>query len=366
MKIRSTTLVCFLLLTYIHGLGQYRFKDDIRIPCTPVKNQHITGTCWSFSAISFLESELLRTGAGNHDLSEMYFVRYAYLQKAKNYLLRQGKANFSEGGLAHDVMGIIEQQGIVPQETYPGLTPGDSIYDHRKLVSSIKSFLDSLIQTQTPEDNWIAKVEEILNDHLGDLRNQFSWSGKKYKPETYKSHLGINPSDYANITSFTHHPFYQYFVLEIPDNYSNGQYFNVKLEEMMNAIDKALEKGYSILWDGDVSEPGFAQELGVAVLSGYNISNDSSFNIPVEDTKVDQEIRQLQFFNYQTTDDHLMHIIGRAKDQNNQIYYIIKNSWGAIGPYGGFLYMSKPYLKLKTVAITLHKDALPEKIRERL
>ena len=363
MKIKILIIALLNIALFISG--QYNFTDEIRLGCTGVENQKWTGTCWSFSATSFLESEIMRIKGIQVDLSEMYNVRMLYPDKAQNYILRQGKANFSDGGLALDVLTSAELYGIIPQNVYNGIANDKDSLDHRELHASLDAFLKAVIKTGQPGIHWKEALNGILDAYMGPVPSTFIFQDKEYNPLTFLKEMGIKSTDYVNITSFNHHPFYEYFILEIPDNHMNGSYFNVKLDEMISIIDNALEKGYTITWDGDVSEKGFNEYKGIAILP-VNEKDDSMFVKPVKEDYVNQEKRQENFMNYKTTDDHLMQIVGRAKDQNNKTYYIIKNSWGNQGPYKGFIYMSKAYMKMKTISVTLHKEALLKDIKNKI
>lgn len=365
MYINIKVIISFLIFFSSLAHAQYEFKDEIRIYCTPMKDQQETGTCWSFSTISFLESEMIRLGKEETDLSEMYNVRMIYLEKAKNYVLRQGTSNFSQGGLAHDLLRSVKLYGMIPQEAYPGLNKDERIMDDNELAEGLKAYLDAVIETENPGKNWIKAVNGILDAYLDTVPTSFIYNGKRYDPYTFYKSCGINPDDYVNITSFNHHPFNEHFILEIPDNFSNGIYFNIKLNEMMDVVNSALEKGYTLAWDGDVSEKGFSQKSGIAILP-VDEKRDSLFTKPGKEMDVTQHNRQENFMNYKTADDHLMQVVGRAKDKNGNVYYIIKNSWGEVGPYKGFLYMSEAYFRMKTISITLHKDAVPAGIRRKM
>lgn len=361
----KTIQLVLLFSLPILGFGQYEFEDKIRLDCSSIKSQQRTGTCWSFSTTSFLESELLRTGKGAVDLSEMYSVRKTYEDKARNYVLRQGKANFSQGSLAHDVLNTVEFHGIMTEEAYPGKLPEDQIFDHSELVSTLKAYLDAVIETGKPGPHWQKAVNGILDAYMGPAPETFNYNGTSYSPKSFASAMNINSGDYVHLTSFTHHPFAHYFILEIPDNYSNGMFYNVPLDEMMQAVDNALEKGYTVEWDGDVSEKGFSQQEGVAVLPA-NSQEKALFDKPIKEVEATQELRQTLFEKYSTTDDHLMHVLGKATDQNGTNYYIIKNSWGERGPHSGYLYMSEAFFRIKTVSVTIHQEALPNAIAKAL
>ncbi len=345
------SILMILLVSAFCGFGGEQdkdFKDIVRIPASPVKDQQKTGTCWSFATASFLESEVLRKGKGEFDLSEMFFVRHAYMQKAERYLLYHGHANFSQGGQAHDVMNVVREFGIFPEFGYTGdpLNPG--IHDHDKMVNELTKFIVRTNENfgERKAEKWKEKFNQILDTYLGKVPEEFGVKGQIYSPEGFTDYLEIDPDDYLEFTSFTHHPFYEQIDLEIPDNWSHDKYINVPIQELVEITDSALFHGYSVCWDGDTSEKGFSRREGVATLEGG--------------ITPDQAARQTTFLNRQTTDDHLMHILGIAEDRTGEKYYIIKNSWGTgKSKFNGFLYMSVPYMKLKTIAILVHKDAVP-------
>lgn len=345
--------------------GQYEFKTEKRINCTSVKNQAKTGTCWSFATTSFLESELIRMGMDDINLSEMFIVRNIYKDKALNYILRQGKANFSQGSLAHDLIRMAESRGLMTEEAYSGLMEGDIRYDHSEMEEGLKGFLDGVRKSKVLSTKWKNAFNGILDSYMGVAPTQFKYEGKSYTAKTFSEFTKLKTENYISITSFSHHPFYEKFILEIPDNYSNGSFYNVPLDELMSIIDYALLAGYSISWDGDVSEKSFSARNGIAVLPEDSGRFDL-FTVPGPEIEVTQAKRQLNFENYSTTDDHLMHIIGIALDQNGTKYYITKNSWGEISDYMGFLYISESYLKMKTISIMIHKDGLPKTSAKKL
>jgi bleomycin hydrolase len=338
---------------------EYQFTIEKRVPATPVKDQHRSGTCWSFGTTSFIESELLRTGKGTFDLSEMYFVRQAYPEKAEKYVRMHGKSNFGEGGLTHDVINTWRRDGIVPQEAYDGLQTGDSLPVHNEMDAVLKGYIEQVIKnpnrTLTPV--WMEGFEGILDAYLGKVPENFVYEGRTYTPRSFADHLGLDPDDYVMIGSFTHHPFYEDFIIEIPDNWSWGTIKNVPLDEMMEVLEHALEQGYSVCWDADISEKGFDRKTDVA-------------RIPPEDMEgetVTQEMRQQAFDNYRTTDDHLMHITGLARDQLGNRFYLVKNSWGTDNRiYKGYLYVSEAYVRAKTLFLVVHRDAVPSDIAGKL
>lgn len=343
--------------------SQYVFTDVKKVSCTNVKSQDRTGTCWSFATASFIESELMRMGHGEVDLSEMFVVRNIYRDKAFNYVYRQGKANFSQGSLGHDLMRAFQKHGAIPESVYAGRDEGEK-HNHSEMEKALKGMLDGVIKSSSLSEHWPAAVEGVLDAYLGEAPETFTYNQKTYTPETFAASLNINADDYINFTSFTHHPYYGTFILEIPDNYSNGSYYNVPLSDLLQVIDNAIANGYSVAWDGDVSEEGFSGKSGIAVLPSED--DAKPFEGPVEEIKVTQDLRQAGFESYATTDDHLMHLVGTAVDQNNNPYYIIKNSWGEISPYKGFVYMSRPYVAMKTISIMVHKEAVPASIRKKL
>jgi len=345
--------------------AQYRFSSTKDIECTEVKSQGSTGTCWSYATSSFLESELMRTDKGDMDISEMYVVREIYKDKARNYVLRQGKANFSQGSLSHDVIRVLRTKGMMPQSAFQGKADSEKKYNHTEMEAVLKGMLDGVIKQKKVSDKWMIAFEKILDVYLGECPESFMVNGKKMKPTDYVSTLELDADDYVSITSFSHHPFYSKFILEIPDNYSNGSYFNVPLDELTSIIDNAAAKGYSIAWDGDVSEKGFSAKNGIAVLP-VDPKREDLYSKPGKEESVTQESRQGMFESFSTTDDHLMQIVGTAKDESGNSYFKIKNSWGEISDYKGFLYMSKPYMQAKTVSIMVHKDAIPVEIMNKL
>lgn len=343
----------------------YKFEVIKSVECTPVKSQDRTGTCWSFATSSFLESETIRKGKGAHDLSEMFVVRNVYRDKAKNYVLRQGKANFSQGSLSHDLINVAQRYGVVPESVYSGKLDGAKKHDHSEMEAALKGLLDGILKRKSLSPKWSKAFDCVVDVYLGTIPEEFTYEGKTYTPESYAKSLDINPADYVNITSYTHHPFYSTFVLEIPDNYSNGSFYNVPMAELQSIVDHALKNGYSIAWDGDVSEKGFSAKNGIAVLPEDEKRKDL-FENPGKEIKVTQVLRQSTFESYATTDDHLMHLTGTSKDQNGNNYYLIKNSWGEIGDFKGYLHMSEAYFQLKTVSVMVHKDAIPEAIAKKL
>lgn len=329
--------------------------------CTEVKSQDSTGTCWSFATASFIESELLRRGKGKHNLSEMFIVYNIYREKARNFILRQGKANFSEGALAHDFINSASRHGLVPEEFFAGRDEG-ARHNHGEMVAILEGMLNGIVQRSRLSPRWEKAFEAVLATYLGTPPERFSYQDQSFSPREFAESLDFRGSDYVNLTSFSHHPFYEHFVLEIPDNFSNGRFYNVPLDEMMAVLNHALEHGFTVAWDGDVSEPGFSQGYGLAILPTDPNRSDRFANVG-EELTVTQESRQEAFFSKETTDDHLMHITGVATDTLGNRYYLIKNSWGKMGPFEGNLYASEAYLRMKTISLLIHRDSLPPHLR---
>ncbi|MFT6336628.1 MAG: bleomycin hydrolase [Saprospiraceae bacterium] len=354
--------ICFGLS---HVTAQYNFKTEKRINCTEVKSQDRTGTCWSFATASFLESELIRMGHDNINLSEMFIVRNIYKDKAMNYVMRQGKANFSQGSLSHDLIRMTEKHGLITEDAYSGLINEETKHDHSEMEAGLKGFLDGIRKSKKLSTNWKPAFAAIIDTYMGAVPKQFMHDGVAFTPKSFVETTKLKTDNYISLGSFTHHPFYEEFILEIPDNYSNGEFYNVPLKEMMSIIDYAILAGYSIAWDGDVSEKGFSAKNGMALLP-ENAKREDLFTMPGKEIEVTQENRQSNFENYSTTDDHLMHLVGMALDQNGTKYYIIKNSWGEISDFKGYLYMSENYLKMKTISVMIHKDGLPSDSSKRL
>ncbi len=339
--------------TMIHEIG-----------ATSVKNQARTGTCWDFATQSFLESELMRMGKGRYNLSEMFNVRYTYPLKAERYVRYHGKYQFGEGGQAHDVLTIFDKYGAVPNSVYPGLEPGDTLYDNTEMDAVLKAALKTIVNRNRISDHYEALVNAICDVYLGKVPKTFEYKGKEYTPKTFAESLGINTKDYVEITSFTHHPFYSKFVLEVPDNWEQGEYYNVPLKDLIRIIDNAISNDYSVAWDGAVGKNNFYRKADYAVVP---IEGDTSTTGAEKELDVTQQLRQKAFDDYATTDDHLMQITGVAKDQAGTTFYYTKNSWGTKDKkYGGYWYMSEPFVKLRTIAIMVNKNAIPKDLRDKL
>lgn len=365
----------------------YEFTDIKVLKTTPVKDQDRSGTCWSFSGIGLIENELLRMGKPEIDLSEMFVVRYCYLDKAIKYVRMHGEMNFSGGGGVSDVFYVMKKYGMVPEEVYNGLHYGTDSHKHGELDAVVKSYIETVVTNPNKKltTAWIEGLNGILDAYLGKVPEKFVYKGKEYTPKTFAASLDIDPNDYVAITSFTHHPFNQPFVLEVPDNWLWGSFYNLSLDDMKTVLYNAIENDYSILWAADVSEKGFAWKKGYAIVpkdrpvkdkSGTEEAkwvkeaekekNETEGNELAEEKNITQEMRQEAFDNYETTDDHGMVIVGVAKDQNDRKYFKVKNSWNTDQIYEGYFYASEPYVLYKTTSFLVNKNAIPKSIKNNL
>ncbi len=364
----------------------YHFTDLKRLPTTSVKSQDRAGTCWSWSTISFLESEMMRLGKDSVSLSPLFVVWNTYNGKADKYVRMHGKVNFGQGGASADVTWAIKNYGIVPLSVYSGLNYGEDVHVHGELDDVLKGYVDAIVKNSNKKLStaWKRGYDAVLDAYLGAKPEKFTWKGKEYTPQTFtKEVTGLNMDDYISLTSFTHHPFYEQFALEVPDNWIGEMSYNIPLDEMMDVLGKAIDKGYSFAWGSDVSEKGFARK-GLAVVPEVDTKEMSDAEIekwvkmpqkdkdaellkrPGKEKEITQELRQQEFDNYLTTDDHGMHIIGKAVDQLGHKYFIVKNSWGKYGDYEGYLYASYPFVAYKTTSVMIHKDALPQELKNKL
>lgn len=341
---------------------------------TSVKDQYHSGTCWIFSTQSFLESEFMRQGKGEVDLSEMWLVRCGYIEKAKQYMRMMGKNNFGPGGEPHDVINLAAQYGLIPQAAYAGLPQGETKVKHGEMDNVLKAILDAQLKLEEKQlnPNWLAAFTAVLDAYLGAPPANFDVNGKKMDPKGYAASLGFNASDYVGLTSFTHHPFYNPFVLEIPDNWSWGQFQNLPLNELSAVTENAALNGYTVAWGADVSESYFSYRSGIALVPEKNLDDmrkgerDSLWLAPSKDRAITQFMRQEAFDNLSTQDDHGMQITGMAKDQTGKRYYIVKNSWGTANELGGYFYCTESYFQFKTVSILVHKSAIPKDIAKKI
>lgn len=395
MKDKIKVIMMGLALTAVSVQAQEKADTsfvftDVKVnPTTSVKDQNKSGTCWSFSGISFVEDELLRKGAKDIDLSEMFIVRQCYIDKAINFVRYYGNANFGEGGGLLDVPYVFNKYGMLPEEAYTGLQYGEEKHNHGELAAILTAYLKEVVKNPNKKLStaWLKGYVGILDAYLGKVPETFAYKGKNYTPKTFAESLNLNMDDYLAVTSFSHHDFYKPFVLEVPDNWLHGLYHNVPLSDLQQIVDKAIDKGYTVLWAADVSEKGFHWYDGVALMpkvdrnkemSGTELSKwvklkDSEkedqlydFSGPVEEIEVTQEVRQEGFDNYETTDDHGMVIVGKAVDQKGNRYYKVKNSWDSEQVYGGYFYVSEPYFLAKTMSIMVNKNAVPKECLEKL
>lgn len=337
---------------------------------TAVKHQGKTGTCWCFAATSLLESECLRQGASQPDLSEMYTVRNVYLYKARNYILRQGDSRFSEGGLGHDVLTVAGMYGLMPESAYSGLKNGEERFDHSKMVVELKAYLDTILKKRPIPSDWEQQYAGIMDGYMGGAPPAtFSYNGKTYTPVTFaKQVVKFNPADYVSLTSFTHHPYYSSFVLELPDNHANGSFYNVTLDELIGATKSAVNKGFTVMWDADVSNRGWISKYGYAFSPVHDtVPNKTQPNPDVEEVKVTAAYRQGLFEQLVTQDDHLMHITGIGKSPQGKPFFVVKNSWGtASSPFEGYVYVSEPYFAVNTINVIVPKASLDKALLKKL
>ncbi|MFO8086691.1 MAG: C1 family peptidase [Bacteroidales bacterium] len=367
----------------------FKFVDEVTVAATDVRDQHRSGTCWSFSALAFMESEMLRMGKEPVDLAEMFVVRMAYEDKAKRYVRMHGKMNFAAGGAINDNFEVLVKYGMMPEEAYPGLNYGTDNHTHFEMDKVLNNYVDAVIKKKNPtlSTAWFGGYQGVLDAYLGAVPENFEYKGKTYTPKSFAEQVvGLDYDDYRMFSSFTHHPFYEEFVIEVPDNWTWGRVWNVRLDEMIETFDYALNNGYSIAWAADVSEKGFSWSDGVAIvpdeekkdLSGTeqakweNLTEEEkkkalyAFDGPVNEKEISQQLRQKAFDNFSTTDDHGMQIVGIAKDQQGNKYYKVKNSWDANNIYDGYFYASEAYVKYKTLSYMVHKDAVPKKIMKKI
>ena len=391
MKLNYFTLAALFFIP-LSGTAQsengYQFTIVVQQKATPVKDQAVSGTCWCFATSSFIESELLRQGKGEYDLSEMFIVRQKYLNQMADNLLRHGKGNVTQGSITASWITAFNQVGIVPEEAYTGINYDSPVHNHSELAGYVEAISAEAVKQKKNSKQYQELANSLFDIYMGKVPETFTYKGKEYTPKSFAESLGIDTDDYIPLTSFTHKPYYKPFEVEIPDNWEHSQMYNLPLDELINVMDGALKSGYTLCWDGDVSEKGFAYLNGVAInpdVKSDDLYKDSDrahwgqlndterlaevfrFEHPYPEVKVTPEIRQQGYESGKTTDDHLMHITGIATDQNGTKYYITKNSWAAdSNDFGGYLNMSESYVRAKTIYILVHKDALPKTLKEKL
>lgn len=387
-------LVTTMLLTSLFMMAQnrsnaYNFTVVKENPITSIKNQANSGTCWSFAGVGFLESELLRMGKGEYDLSEMYIVRRNYEDKAVKYARLQGSLNFSPGGSFADVIETLDEYGVVPVNEYQGLMYGEDNHKHGEIDNILSEYMKGVIANKNNKLSpvWFKGYNGILDAYFGEKPSSFEYDGKTYTPQSFASSLGLKADNYVSLSSFMHHDFYTKFPIEVPDNWRWANSFNLPLDEFIESIDNALMNGYTVAWATDVSEIGFTRE-GIAIIpdleSVENAGSDQAHWLgltPGERTnevrsklgreilkekEITQEERQIAYDNYETTDDHGMQIYGVAKDIEGNKFYMVKNSWGETGPYKGLWYVSEAFVRYKTLNVVIHKDALPKTIANKI
>ena len=353
----------------------FKFKDVINLANTSVKNQGSSGTCWSYASNSFLESEMIRMGKQPVELSQIFSARNVYLEKGKNYVRMHGAVTLGDGGALHDVPNMLKKYGAVPQEVYTGLNYGTVKNKFGEMAALIEGLLKAAVSNPNGElsPNWEKAYAAVIDSYLGQVPENFTYKGKNYTPQTFaKEVVGINSDDYIEMSSFTDHPYYTKTMLMVPDNWSFDMIYNVKMDDMTDVIDNALNNGYTVAWATDVSEKSFSWKNGVAYIPTKSPEDMTAeektemFNGPKPEMQVTSEMRQKAFDNYQTTDDHGMHIVGLAKDQDGKDYYIVKNSWGATNDYKGYLYVTKNFVKYKTTALMVNKGAIPTAIAKKM
>jgi bleomycin hydrolase len=377
---KSIFYVVFLLFGYAGFSQTYEFHTIKDIEATPVTSQDKSGTCWSFSTTSFLEAEIIRLTGKKIDLSEMYNVRNTYLDKAENYVMRQGKAQFGEGGLSHDVINSARKYGVIPENNFTGKINPNEKYNHEKMEAELEAIVKKAV-AETPKNypNWKADYAAILDAYMGKydeneaavsprftVDNKTNFEDKQLTPKQFLASTKLNLDDYVTITSFTNEPYYSGFILNIPDNFANGSLYNLPLDEFIQNIDNALDKGFTLTLDTDATEKTFSGESGLAVVP-ENPDDTKAIMTEIKPEKIiTPEYRQAEFENYDTQDDHLMHIIGKVADQKGNQYYKVKNSWGTKSGKDGFVYISVPYIRLKAISVMLNKDGLTRKTKAAL
>jgi bleomycin hydrolase len=369
---KKIIIVCSFLITALIAVSQG--SDDLnsyfvsakRNDATPVKNQGNTGTCWSFSTTSLIESQSIKNNIGNIDLSEMFTVRNIYIEKAKNYIHRQGHAQFSQGALGHDLIRSYAKYGAMPESSYTGLINGANSYNHLFLFNLLKVYLDDVLKKSglsTIDDNWLDGYTAILDKFLGVPPAIFKYNNKEYTPITFaKEILKFNSDDYVNITSFSGYDYYKPLIIEVPDNFSNGAYYNLPLNEMIDMVKRSLYMGYTVMWDADVSNNGFKSSKGLALYLNEEKMNEQDMVPDAKEGAYTEKLRQQLYDNLTTQDDHLMHIVGIEKTKEGKTFFIVKNSWGADGATKGYMHVSESYFAINTISLVVPKAVINQTI----
>ncbi len=374
MKNTINLLVLLVFTAVVYGQDSgYKFIMMKDLPVTPVKNQYVSPTCWSFSGLSFFESELIRMGKKSYDLSEMYMVRETYKKKAEEFLKRKGNTSFAGGGEYQDLLNICREAGLVPEEAYPGLNYGEKRHDHHEMDAVLKGYMQGLLKSPKLTTAWSNGLNGILDAYLGKTSDDFQFDNKLYTATSFMSELELNPDDYIIISSFNNHPFYEEFIIkEVPENWTPSICYNLPLDELMQVIDNALINDYTVAWASGINDKGFSMKRGVAIIPEKDWSKMSAqestevFQGPSPQKVITQEVRQEAFEDSEVTGDHGMHMVGIAQDQAGNTFYKVKNSWGATGLYKGFIFVSKPFVMLKTTTCMVNKKALPVSIAQRM
>ena len=359
-------------------------------PITSVKDQNRSGTCWAYSTLSYFESEILKSTGKTYDLCESFVANKDYMDRAVQVVRYHGDMQFAQGGSAYDVYYVLKNYGICPEDAmpFPGSLYGDSLNNFNEFFSLLEPYVDGIATSKASKisGQWKVGFQGILDAYLGECPENFTYEGKNYTPKSFMSSLGLNMDDYVTITSYTHHPFYSQFVVEVQDNWRNPASYNLPMDEMMQIIDNAVMNGYTVAWGGDVSEPGFTRDglaymidakkmqslqgsdmarwLGLSAAKRRNLIDSLGCNVP--EVQATQEMRQERFDNWELTDDHGMLIYGIAKDQNGKEYYMVKNSWGEAGKYKGTWYMTKTFIAANTMDYMVNKNAIPANIRKKM
>lgn len=347
----------------------YVFTTVDSLPITSIKDQAQSGTCWSFSSIGFFESELIRLGKGEHDLAEMFVVHKTMEDRAKAAVRLHGDIEFAQGGSFYDVVYCWKNYGMVPQEVMPGIMYKSDRINHNELTAVATAYVNALAKGNLKKlsDVWQKGFSGIYDAYVGECPEKFTYNGKEYTPKSYAESLGLNMDDYISLTSYTHHPFYEQFIIEIQDNWRWGLSYNLPLDEFMEVMHNAIKKGYTFAWGADVSEPGFTRDsTGLCIIPAQEDKDKSFLKAPCQEKEITQELRQEGYDNWETTDDHGMQIFGIAKDQNGKEYFMVKNSWNTTAGRKGIWYASDAYVAYKTINILVHKDAIPKEIKKKL
>lgn len=355
--------------------SKFIFKDIIDLEDTSVKNQGSAGTCWSFSGNSFIESEMIRMKKKPVDIAEIFTARQVYLAKARNYILLGGNGNLGDGAELHDVMNILRKNGAMPQTAYTLDDYGKGTVKSGDMQKKIKEILDAFLKNPNNKSaTWVKDISEYMDSQMGKIPETFDYAGKNYTPKTFaKEVIGINANDYIEISNYKDNPYFEKMVQPVTDNWSGDSLYNVPMTTMTDAVDNALAKGYTVGWATDVSEPYFSWKNGVAIVPNvddlYSITEDQKktfFDGPAKEKDITEDLRLDGLYTMYTTDDHGMHIVGKAKDQNGKEYYKVKNSWGETNDYKGYLYVTKTFVQLKTTALMLNKNSLTKELRAKL